>query len=1087
MAEENCTRPETVAGIDLAPSILVVEDDCGLNLLIQKNLIKAGYRTAGAFSGAEALGAAGGMGDVLLLLDYKLPDMTGEELIRKLGAAGAAVPFIVMTGYGDEKTAVAMMKLGALEYVIKDAGFLDLLPKMVTRAVDGLISRRKLARADERIRKLNRVYAVLSNINQAIVRIHEPATLFKEICRIAVEDGGFRMAWIGMADSATGNVNPVVSAGATGDYLEKVHIVLGDEARGNCPAGSALKAGGHFVCNDVENGPCMTSWREEAIRMGFRSSAAFPLTVSGQVRGVFTLYAAERAFFDEEELKLLDELAMDVSFAMEFTEKEAERKLAEEALRQSEARFRILFEQAADIILLMEISPKGMPVIRDVNNATLRILGFERNELIDRPVSFINVAFDASREIIDKRQTVLSGPGKVFEARHRCKDGTIRDFECSATEMQIGLKTFAISVERDITERKRAEEALWVKNWAIESTISAIATSDMEGNLNYVNPAFLKLWGYNSPAEVLGKPSVGFWQMSEKAAEILEAVRTKGGWIGELVAQSKDGSFFDVQVSSSIVMKHTGQPVCIYASFVDITDRKRAEESVRESEARYRALFETSADGILIADLETKIFEYANPAICRMLGYTENELRTMNVADIHPKDALQSVVAEFEAQARGDKILAEGLPCLSKDGTILYADINAVKIIINGKACNAGFFRDITKRKQAEENRKKLEDQLRQSQKMEAIGQLASGISHDFNNLLGGIMGHAELLKIRLGAGSGLLDHADRIISCCVKASDLTRQLLSFARKAPALVRAVDPNAIIRQVVEILKRTMDRRIEIAIDLEEQPPHISGDQSQLENALLNVAINARDAMPQGGRLSITSKTVDLDQAILPDEHFDIMEGRYIRISIADTGIGMSDEIKARIFEPFFTTKEVGKGTGLGLASVYGCIKQHGGYITVESREGEGARFDLYLPVAESAQPAAATEDAALAPGKGTLLVVDDEVVYHEVLSGIFKGLGYTVHCCIEGAEAVKFYSEHHASVDIVVLDMNMPKMNGLDCFRRLKEINAGVRVIVSSGYGHNADRTALQNEGARAFVQKPYKAAELAGKIVELMG
>ena len=1151
MAEENCTRPETVAGIDLAPSILVVEDDRGLNLLIQKNLIKAGYRTAGAFSGAEALGAAGGMGDVLLLLDYKLPDMTGEELIRKLGAAGAAVPFIVMTGYGDEKTAVAMMKLGALEYVIKDAGFLDLLPHLVTRAVDDLMSRRRLARAEERIHKLNRVYAVLSNINQAIVRIHEPATLFKEICRIAVEEGGFRMAWIGMADSATGNVNPVASAGATGDYLEKVHIVLGDEARGNCPAGSALKAGGHFVCNDVENGPCMTSWREEAIRMGFRSSVAFPLTVSGQVRGVFTLYAAERAFFDEEELKLLDELAMDVSFAMEFTEKEAERKKAEEQRERT-----LLQQQGVTVLQQSLLAPASLQQkLKSITDGIVRIFNadFCRIWLI-RPGDLceqgcIHVQVQEGPHVCRYRDRCLhlfSSSGRYThidgKAHRRVPFGCYKigrvasgeDHKFITNDVQndprvhnrewargLGLVSFAgyqlrvpggqtmgvlalfagrpITSEEDamldglsstvafVVQQTEGEMSLRqseekFRNY-IEHAPDGVFIVNDTGRYIEANKAACRITGFSK--EEIVKMSIRDLVADESLEDGLvhfKKLMETGAATSDLWHKHKDGPERCLTVNA-VKLSETR----ILGFCKDITDRKRVEESLRESEARYRALFDASAEGILIADLETKIFEYANPAICRMLGYAENELRTMSVADIHPKDALQSVVAEFEAQARGDKILAEGLPCLSKDGTILYADINAVKIIINGKACNAGFFRDITERKQAEENRKKLEDQLRQSQKMEAIGQLASGISHDFNNLLGGIMGHAELLKIRLGAGSGLLDHADRIISCCVKASDLTRQLLSFARKAPALVRAVDPNAIIRQVVEILKRTMDRRIEIAIDLEEQPPHISGDQSQLENALLNVAINARDAMPQGGRLSITSKTVDLDQAILPDEHFDIMEGRYIRISIADTGIGMSDEIKARIFEPFFTTKEVGKGTGLGLASVYGCIKQHGGYITVESREGEGARFDLYLPVAESAQPAAATEDAALAPGKGTLLVVDDEVVYHEVLSGIFKGLGYTVHCCIEGAEAVKFYSEHHASVDIVVLDMNMPKMNGLDCFRRLKEINAGVRVIVSSGYGYNADRTALQNEGARAFVQKPYKAAELAGKIVELMG
>ena len=760
---------------------------------------------------------------------------------------------------------------------------------------------------------------------------------------------------------------------------------------------------------------------------------------------------------------------------------------AREALRQSEARYRILFEQTADIILQLEIMPSGIPVIREANSAAFRLLGYKRDELIGQPVSFINEAIPGASKVVgERRQNVLSGPGTVFEARHRCKDGTVRDFECLGTEMQIGSKTFAISVERDITERKRAEEALWVKNWAIESTISAIATSDMEGNLNYVNPAFLKLWGYNSPAEVLGKPSVEFWQMSEKAAAILEAVRTKGGWIGELVAQGKDGCFFDVQVSSSMVVNHTGQPVCIYASFADITGHKRAEVALQESEARYRAIFNASAEGILIADLETKIFNYANPSICRMLGYTENELTTMSVADIHPKDALQGVIAEFEAQARGEKILAEGLPCLRKDGTVFYVDVNAVKIIIDGKACNAGFFRDITERRQSEAKREKLEEQLRQSQKLEAIGQLSSGVAHDFNNLLGVIMGYAELLKLNRGTASDLEHHVRSIISACVKAAGLTKQLLSFARKAPIEFKKIDLSIVIKNVVEIIGRTIDRRVEIILDVQEQSAIISGDWSLLENAFLNVAINARDAMPEGGRLSVTLKTVDLSRAALPDEHGEVMEGPYVRISIADTGTGMSKEIKDRIFEPFFTTKEVGKGTGLGLPSVYGCVKQHLGYITVESQDGRGTEFTIYLPVIKpTAAIESVKEEATFHPGTGELLIVDDETAYHETMTEIFRGLGYTVHCCADGAGAVAFYREHKSAINVVILDINMPRMNGLQCLRFLKEINPGVKVIVTSGYGDSSDVEAMKKEGVYAFVQKPYRAAELAKKIAEL--
>jgi PAS domain S-box-containing protein len=519
-----------------------------------------------------------------------------------------------------------------------------------------------------------------------------------------------------------------------------------------------------------------------------------------------------------------------------------ERKRAEDALFQSEARFRILFERAADIILQLEIMPSGIPVIREANSATFRLLGYERDEIIGQPVSFINeTVTDSSNLVNERRQNVLSGTGRVFEARHRCKDGTIREFECSVTEIKIDPKTFGISVERDITERKLAEA-----------------------------------------------------------------------------------------------------------------------------------------------------------------------------------------------------------------------------------------------------KREELEAQLRQSQKLEVIGQLSGGVAHDFNNLLGVIMGYAELMKMNQDTSVDVERYVPKIISACAKGAALTRQLLTFARKVPIEFINVDLNSIIKNVLEILIQTFDRRIEIVLDLQELPAVVSGDWSQLENVFLNIAINARDAMPEGGRLSVTVKTVESSQVVLPDGDSKTIEGPYVRISIADTGTGMSREIKEHIFEPFFTTKGVGKGTGLGLASVYGCIKQHFGHITLESREGKGTEFTIYLPAIPSTGAIERGKEAAtLLPGTGTLLVVDDETTYHEILTEIFQGLGYTVHCCADGAGAVAFYREHASGINVVILDINMPKMNGLQCLRHLKEINPRVKVIVTSGYGESSALEAMRKEGVSAFVHKPYRVAELAKKIAEV--
>ena len=513
----------------------------------------------------------------------------------------------------------------------------------------------------------------------------------------------------------------------------------------------------------------------------------------------------------------------------------------------------------------------------------------------------------------------------------------------------------------------------------------------------------------------------------------------------------------------------------------------QSEAALRESEEKFRKVFFTCPDLISINRLSDGMFVSVNKGFEQLSGYSEKEVVGKTSLELNiwkNPDDRKTVV---EALKKHGLIENFETHFITKNGNIVDGLMSATIIEIDGITHIVNISRDVTERKLAEKKQKQLEEQLRQSQKLEAIGQLSSGVAHDFNNLLGGIMGHAELLRMRLSEGSDLLRHAASIISSCVKAADLTKQLLTFARKAPVEFKRIEMNSFIKEAVGIMERTIDRRVEIAVTTQKEPAFISGDRNQLENALLNIAINARDAMPEGGKLSIISETVDLDKNALANEHFEVVEGKYLRIIVEDTGTGMSNAIKNRIFEPFFTTKVAGKGTGLGLASVYGCVKQHNGYIIVDSHLGIGTQFNIYLPVIKSTGPVdGVKKEAALNPGKGGLLVVDDEAVYGDILKEIFGELGYTVHCCMNGAEAVAFYRDHFSAIQVVILDMNMPKMNGLDCFRRLKEINANVKVIVSTGYGENKDRATLQTEGVRAFVQKPYRTAELANKIKELI-
>jgi PAS domain S-box-containing protein len=503
--------------------------------------------------------------------------------------------------------------------------------------------------------------------------------------------------------------------------------------------------------------------------------------------------------------------------------------------------------------------------------------------------------------------------------------------------------------------------------------------------------------------------------------------------------------------------------------------RELAFEALRDSEARYKVLFDGSAEGILVADIQTRKFLYANRAICEMLGYSERELTAMGVSDIHPQDSLEQVIAEFGAQARGEKRLASGIPCLRKDGTALYVDIATAKAVIDGKPCNIGFFLDITERQQ-------LEEQLRQSQKLDAIGQLAGGVAHDFNNQLSAILGYAELLCKRVAGDGKSEQYLSSIATAAMRSADLSRQLLTFARKSGHKTIPVNIHDALREVIEMLKRTIDPRIEIRVDLAAADAIVLGDPTLLQNAFLNIGLNARDAMPEGGVLRI--ETADCPESRAAGS----LAVPAVHVRFADTGIGMSDEIKAKIFDPFFTTKEIGKGTGMGLAAVYGTVTSHGGVIAVESKVGMGSAFVIQLPLDQNKAPDEKTcvRDEHI-KGHGRILVVDDEESVRIILKEMLEDLGYSIaSICTNGRDAVNYYARHAKEVDLIVIDMLMPKMNGRDAFHEIRTINPHAAGLIVSGYGDGFSQDEFVAMGFYGVLSKPFTLSSLSKSVSEAL-
>jgi len=390
------------------------------------------------------------------------------------------------------------------------------------------------------------------------------------------------------------------------------------------------------------------------------------------------------------------------------------------------------------------------------------------------------------------------------------------------------------------------------------------------------------------------------------------------------------------------------------------------------------------------------------------------------------------------------------------------------------------------------EEKRKLAEQLRQSQKMEAIGLLAGGIAHDFNNLLSGVSGFAQLIKRRFAKDNAeMMKLVDPILDAAARGSSLTKQLLAFARKGKYQQVNFDLHEVIERTIALLRRTIDKRIQISRDLKAVEPLIMGDPSQIENVFLNLALNARDAMPEGGDLVFHTERVVIsaDEVVSISGKYHINPGTFILVSVVDTGMGMNEETKGRLFEPFFTTKEVGKGTGLGLASVYGCIKNHNGYIEVDSAVEQGTTVRIYFPAAIGPAPTPAHTEEKAGPaikGKGHILVIDDEDIVRSIIREMLSDLGYSVALCGNGADAIEYYRKHQPEIDLVIIDMIMPKMGGFDCLRHLKKINPDIKAIISTGYSMAEDTQQIMTWGIAGFIQKPFDAGELSKAISDAL-
>ncbi|MBI5805364.1 PAS domain S-box protein [candidate division TA06 bacterium] len=758
-----------------------------------------------------------------------------------------------------------------------------------------------------------------------------------------------------------------------------------------------------------------------------------------------------------------------------------EQQRADQAIRESQEKYRDLVENINDVVFavdlygkLVYISPSSEPV-----------LGYRPDEIIGRKL--IEFVKEDDRTLLARElQKSLENGVADSEYRITTKKGNTRWISSSSRLMQEDGKPVGLNgLLTDITERKLAEEKLIQSEERyralIETQRDMITRWLPDTSLTYVNQAYCDFMG-KKPEEMLGKswldltPEDSRKQFQEFYGELrLHPVNNEY----EHRTLAPDGTPRWTAWSEVPIFDKSGRLLEYQSVGRDITGRKLAEEQIKLAAKKWETTFDSIGDGVCLLDRQWRILQ-CNQAFSKMVGKPYAEVLGCDCHELahgpeHPRENCLLTKMERSLQRETMELEHEGKTLYLSADPIFDENKNLIGAV--------HIISDIT-------GRKLMEQELLQAQKMEAVGFLAGGVAHDFNNMLAGIVGNAELLQLKIYGQKELEVYVDNIIKASGHAAGLTKQLLAFARKGQYQQVPVNVHKVIAETLGILSNTIDRRIKIEQHLRANPAVILGDHSQLENAFMNLGINARDAMPQGGKLIYSTDLVNLDKEYILQHNYKIEPGHYVQVSVEDTGSGMTDEVKRHLFEPFFTTKEKGRGTGLGLAGVYGCIKNHGGSVEVYSEPGRGTAVKLYLPLyadlADSGEPDFTRLQELPAAGTGSILIVDDEDMIRTIAAQILKTAGYRVQTCVDGQEAVELYARDHGSIDLVIMDMVMPKLDGREAFAKMQKINPKVKVLLSSGFSEDGDAQAILQDGAQGFIQKPYRSAELLMRVQQAM-
>jgi PAS domain S-box-containing protein len=795
-------------------------------------------------------------------------------------------------------------------------------------------------------------------------------------------------------------------------------------------------------------------------------------------RGIYKLY-------DERLVKKLEKKMF------ELQKEVAERKKAERDLKDIQERFRLSFDNANIGMCLVDLEGRLMRV----NPKMCKIFGYNRKELENMTITDITHPEDVDISPIFIRQAVSGEVSHAeFEKRYFHKQGHIVWAKVSSSIVRDSQDTpiYFISHVQDISEQKIAEQYMRESEkryrTVFENTGTAMIIVDEDMTLSMVNSEFEMMSGY-SKDELEGKKR---WNefVAPEDLERMQGYHIERRENGNKIPQEYEFRFRDrLGIIKHILVKVgmiPGTKMSV-ASLIDITQRKKNEEALRESGRKYKDLFDSIIDIFYRTDNEGKIL-IVSPSLKKVFGYSPEEVIGKKLSSFYvcskQREAFLELLKEKE-QVKGYEAEMK-----DKDGSVVWVSTDATYYRDeNGNILGVqGITRDISEQKKAEDKKRRLESKLRQSQKMEAIGTLAGGVAHDFNNFLSVIFGNADLLLMDLKKDHPFYGGIREIRKAGEGAASLTRQLLAFSRKQAIQPEVKNLNDVIHIITKMIGSLIGENIELQTFLDPDLKPVEVDIGQMEQVLINLSVNARDAMPTGGKLTVETKNLDLNEDFFKTHGVEGETGSYVILRVSDTGIGMEKEILFHIFDPFFTTKGIERGTGLGLSTVYGIVKQNNGYIFVDSKPGKGSAFEIYLPAVRKEKKSVAAETVAedSLAGSETILVVEDDMNLQKLTSRILGRYGYRVLQASNGDEALNLSHKHDGPIHLVLTDVIMPGMNVQEMAKKIQFRRKETRILFMSGYMDDTISLHGVLDPGINFLQKPYTPQSLAQKVRKVL-